>query len=435
MRKIDFLFLFVIFFNVTELYRPMGVILGMGTSSTVTTFSLLSCILYLGLNIGKVLDIMKYKLTFHWVVLVFVFPTLMMVLQFFSGFLDLGELVYWVSFSAHFALLLLGSIVLVSSLKPKYFIYMYIFCIFTVVVGFLINFTNYDFIRQVLAFSNIRIAVQDQLFRVLGFFQHPNAAAISIVFYFVTLTLFFPVEKYNKLVSSAMILIMIILVIITGSRTSMVLAIIVSFLYLRPILFSYVIKNGETKLNVSVPYVLSWVCIVFGLTISLYMMSSMDFGHAALNRIGERIGSISSGGDLSLDFRKAIIPVYFDYISQNPLLGYGPQFVVDRLADGVFFHVSQNAFVEWAMKYGIFYSLYYFYVLFITYKTSMKYSATNINFSRVLKLIVIILCLVSFSINDVFWYRSISISLGVILGYYYLFCKTQMTNSNRFEIS
>lgn len=435
-RKVSIFYLLVIFLNLSEMYRPLGLVIGFDRSSVVTGLSLLVTILYLFIHGRELLDIIKFRLVFYWILLVLVIPTLMMILHFFSGYMNFEELFYWMFFSAHFGFLMLGVIVLVGQLDSRYFKFLYIACVFSVIFGFVVNLVNYDFIRQVLLFTGNKMVVQESLYRIMGFFQHPNLAALSVILYFVILMGFFPAKENSLLMKNVLVLMMIFLVVITGSRTSTLLAVVVMFMYLWPVVFNVVRHGAVLKLIFPVPQIIGWISVIASLLMLLPMLANVDFGIDALNRVMVRYSSIvdilsqSSAGDASLDFRMEIIPVYFEFILEKPFIGFGPQFVVDRLADGVFFHVSQNALIEWSLKYGVIYSFFFIYVLFATYSTACKLSVYNSRLSSGLKMFIILIVAVSFSINDLFWYRSVVVSIGVLLGYYCVLLKSAASKEN-----
>ena len=436
--KVDILYLILIFLNVSEMYRPLGVIIGLDSSSIISGASLSITILYLFINASELRNILRYKLVFYWILLVLVIPSLMMMLHCLSGYMNLEEFFYWLFYSAHFGLLMVGTVILVGRLNSRYFKFVYVLCVCSVVFGFIINIVNYDFVRQVLLFTGNAIYAQEDLFRIMGFFQHPNAAALSILSYFIIIMMFYPARENGRVKKVALIFMMFSLIAITGSRTMILLVVIIALMYLWTTIFRSVGNGTEVKLVIPILDIFGWFLVVVSLFILLPAFSSVDFGVNALNRVVERsrtiisLLSLSSGGDDSLSYRIEIIPVYFEFILKNPLLGVGPQFVTDRLADSTFANVSQNAFVEWSLKYGIGYAFFYLYVLYSTYRTASRLERCNSILSDGMKMFVALLVMVSFSINDLFWYRSIVVSVGVLLGYY---CNVIKTGELRLKYS
>lgn len=422
-NPINILFYICLLLNFSEAFRPLGVLLGIKSSSTTSTLSLIVNFTYLFVNFRNLKLLLKSPVFRNWAILLAVAPTILMLISVAIGFLSPSEYLYWTSFNLLYAsFFIAASVYALQNGAEKAQTLVYI-SILTTVIGFVINYTNYSFTQRILEFSGSMFAKQQSLFRALSFFQHSNVAAFSIIAYFVIL---FQTKKSEPKSTWFYILSGLALfagIFITGSRTSLILAAVMCIFLYAP--FKRSISRSQ-KIDYRYAGILVSVWIIFILfafaallpllepVIEKYMSEETLLRMNIFNALMD--GSYGDLEDASLSARITILSKYWKYIESNPIFGYGPQFVRNKLESGEFTNVSQNSFIEYSIYMGIPYGIYFLYNLYKTYKHANRDASSSIYSFNALKVFVVFLFLLSFSVNNIFWYRSIVITLGLLLG-------------------
>lgn len=421
-----YIFGLVLLLNLSESYRPLGVLLKISSSSVLSSITLIITLLYIVHKKNQLRYLLKFKIFKCIFYLVVIYPIISLVLSFILDFLNAKELLYWISFNTMYSLLMIGSSIFILNVEYKKIRYLALLSLAICLIGFILNYTNYAFTKAVLEFSNAGAASHEKLFRAISFYPNPNIAALSIVIY---LLLFLFMEGHS-FKSSFYINILIILIsggmiFLTGSRTSLVLfSFILIFTYfpsiVRTIKYTRKISKSLAYIRVLIMLFLIFLPVLILLpNISEFFRDTMNVGILErMNFFTDLVFGNSKVDDASLKARTEILPKYFQEIYKNPLFGYGPQIVRDKISSGFFANVSQNAFVEGSITFGIPYAFF----LLITYLNMFKYSRSVISKKvgnyNLLGTFTIILILLSFSMNNLFWIRAVVIALGLIVGYY-----------------
>ena len=417
------LFGLILFLNLSEGFRPLGVIIGISSSSILSTLTFLISIVYVLFFKHQLLYLLRFRI-FKWLFnLLLIYPIISLFFSFFFNFLEIEELLYWFSFNSMFSLLMIASSIFTLNINYNIIRKMAILSLLICLIGFISNYYFYSFTRAVLAFSSSGAASQEKLFRAISFYPNPNTAALSINIY---LMLFFFKNKTSNLINVIIILLSAGMIFLTGSRTSLVLFCFILMFYFVPAIVYKI--NLSKRLSISLAYLrVSFITLFMCILMILFFSSISTFFETNMNSVildrmnffGDLISSDNNGfNDKSLTARTEILPKYIKEIENNPIFGYGPQIIRNKLSTGFFENVSQNAFIEGAITYGIPYSIFYLITLVLMYINSRSFNHKKDGNYNILGAFSIFLFLVSFSINNVFWIRAVVIALGLIVGYY-----------------
>ena len=425
MKNLNKVFLFLLFLNLSETYRvilyytniPSVVI-----SAITTIFSLI----YILCNTKYLAMFLKRKLFNYWLILIFVIPTISIIINHYRGLIKIGDMWYWLSFNALFAFLYVCSVIISYVLPLKTIKNLMWVCIGTTLVGFVVNVISPEMIRRMgeLTGSTLAFVVygSDES-RNMSFFAHPNTAAFSIVCYFIFLFTTFTDKLYSIKYYIFCAALLMAMVAITGSRTSLIISVIMLFLYIRPLIaktinLRYKKNAGSVKLTL---YSFLVVGAIFGIGI-LYVLSltgkANSSGSSRYSIFSSLFDPSKDVKDESIEERTSILGVYFRYIYDSIYLGYGPAIRDNKIDRGQFDNVSQNTYVEETFIYGIFYAIYYAYINLKTYLIAKKWWYKRNMVYNTLAVFMLFLFIMNFSVNDLFWNRAIVITLGLIVGIY-----------------
>jgi hypothetical protein len=427
MKNVNRIFLILLFLNLSEVIRVLLFFIDLPSIVTsIGTFVLV--LVYVIINMKTFIKLLRYKVFNIWIVLILIIPSISFVINYDRGFLVSADFFYWLSFNALFGLLFIFSAMMAYSVPTKWIFYLVWMCILSTIIGFYVNYANPEFIRRLgeLTGSTLASVVYgSEETRNMSFFPHPNAAAFSIVSYFILLFTTYPENVKSIKFYIVLAVLMLAMVSITGSRTSLIISVVILFLYVRPLITKII--NVTYKNNSGLIKMLLYSGLLIGASIGvlvLYVMSESTMANG-FSKVGSRFSIFSSlfdpSKDLkdeSLDERTAIVGVYLKYIGENLLFGYGPVFRDNKISNGEFENVSQNAYLEGAFVYGLFYPVYFFYINFKTYIMSKASVYKNYFVFNSLTVFMMFLFILSFSVNDLFWNRALVIVLGLLIGIY-----------------
>ena len=415
--SLDSLALFAIFLQTTELYRPLGYLAGLSSSLQVNVLFLALMVFYLVAR-NETLVHLHSGLTVLWIGTLLVVPTIIMSLQLLDDSLTVGRLVYWSAFSSTFTVVLVGAAVLWSRWGQKLIKPFFLACLAGAWLGFAVNWFAYDFIRQVMGFSSNPKAATEYLARTIGFYGHSNVAAFSIVLYFTCLACNRAFLESRLLLQAVVSTASVVGVVITGSRTSLVLVAIVTIWYVRNLLSVHRDSSQGTRRQVMLAPLIPFAVIAMALLVLQVLASTrQEMADVLTSRIGS-IADLATGGgtDTSAELRASILPYYFSDILESPLLGQGPDFAISQIEIGNYGSGSQNAWLEWSIRFGIPYAFLVLASIYFTYRITAKVFARDhipLSFSR---LSMILIFLITFSIASPLWIRSTVCVLGVLIG-------------------
>lgn len=415
--SLDGIALLAVYMQVTELYRPLGYIFGFPNSLWVNMIFLACFSGYLVARIESV-KALPSGIVLAWCSALVGFPLVLMSLQLLDSSVTTNRLVYWTIFASLFMLLLLVTIVLWSRWGPRLTRPFFLAAIAAAWLGFIVNWVDYQFLRDVMAHGSISIWISEHTTRAIGFYQHPNAAAFSLVLYFVCLACNQRFLNGNFVVQTTAAMASLIGVLITGSRTSLLLLAIAFVWYLRNMTkssadFLFESREATRKRVLLMPLIPIAVSIMSILALQILSVSRRDLAEM----VSVRIESLTElGSDVSAGQRITMVSRYFADLFESPLLGRGPDYATQQIAAGDYLNVSQNAWLEWSLAMGIPYALLMGMVLLWTYRYAELNSRTRPLLHAFTSLVIIIFLIISFSMVNPFWLRTPICVLGVLLG-------------------
>jgi hypothetical protein len=129
LRPLDRLILASVFLQVTEMFRPVGLLLGFPDSRAINVAFLVMWIAYVLLRLSTFLRLLRSALVQAWLACLIVVPGLIYFLQFLNGTLSVDRAIYWFSFSLSFALLFAVCVLLWTRLTPRGSTRFFVWCI------------------------------------------------------------------------------------------------------------------------------------------------------------------------------------------------------------------------------------------------------------------------------------------------------------------
>jgi hypothetical protein len=425
MKVLDKIFLLLVFLHLSETFRILLFLLEQ-PSQIFSIVSLILFLIYLSLNLKILKILFKKKIFKYWLTLIFTIPTTTFLINFLRGFIELENFIYWISFNLAFSCLFVVTTIVAYKVDLKYLKIIFWCSIISTIIGSILFFLTPALFIKIGELSGSKLASVvhgSEDFRNRSFFSHPNGAAFSIICFFIFL--FSTTYKSPKPVLYYMFcsLLLFLMVIITGSRTSIILTICILLLYIRPMLFRIIkIKYSSNGKFIKIGLALTLVFVAL-ISSQIFITVIELIDSKGLNKVLERFSFLSSFfdttdkvEDASFNFRANILNVYLNYIEKNFLFGYGPEFRDEKIAINEFTNVSQNAYIEGALVYGIIYPIYFIYIIIKTFLyTKERYNINRYLFNP-LRVLMVVIFLISFSINDIFWNRAVVILLGVLIG-------------------
>lgn len=415
--SLDGFALLCVFVQVTELYRPLGYLFGFPNSLWVNTAFLLFLSGYLVARV-ETLKELRSNVAIMWCFALIGAPLVVMILQSFDGSVTLNRLAYWTIFASLFVLLLLTTIVLWTRWGPVLTRPFFLAAIASAWFGFAVNWWDYQFLRNVMEHGSISIWISEYTTRAIGFYQHPNAAAFSLVLYFTCLVCDRRFLSGSVMLQSAAAMGSVVGVLITGSRTSLALLVLAFLWYLRNLAKAAVDRRSSDPESARRRALLMPL-----IPISVSMMSIIVLQILAVSRrdladmVSLRIASLTElGSDVSAGQRITMVNRYLTDLAESPLLGHGPDYATQQIAAGKYLNVSQNAWLEWSVAMGIPYAILMATLLIYTYRYIRNNTLLQPLLHSFASLMAIVFVIISFSMVNPFWLRSPICALGVLLG-------------------
>jgi len=430
MKYIKVLFFFIVFLQLTDTYKLPLLLIGQ-TTSTASLATLIMCMTYIAFNFSLFRKLLRQKLFKIWINIIVTLPAFFTTVHFFMYHLDLAEYIYWISFFLFFGSLYVVSAMLVySEVSNKIVNRLFVFAIIAAIVGFIISAVNYPFILALMSLaSNKTNAIESgvtEIQRAVGFFAQANTAAKAIVLYFIFLlgNYFY---KFSKKINIIMMILFILMVFWTGSRTSLLIIFFVLIFFAPSILYPKVFNSESKGINLFKVFIIlrsvfvAWIGLLI-LNVFATSIADTQYGELAgrldfLRNVGDNKNGLSE--DVSLNARFEVINDYLFYIAQDFLIGKGPEFRNEMRKSGEFQIGSQNEYLETGLSHGIFYVFYYLYALIVTFNIVGDNKITRkINSGKSIKILVFVIFIYGFSINYIFLERVSVIVFGVLIGMY-----------------
>jgi O-Antigen ligase len=420
----DRLALVALFLQASELYRPIGLIVGVRSQVVNLMFIALYglYLLHSGRRLARTRDsrsrgLLDTPLGQVWAAAFFL-GFLMLAIQSITGILGFDRAAYWFGYRLVFAGMFMAAAVVFPKVGEQVVTRFFILMLAATWLGFVVNILNYEFIRRVLVYTRNELGQSSDLSRVVGFYQHPNMAAFTL-----TLTLAMLVSS-RRFMASSLVLHAAVLaacvggVIITGSRTSMLLIGVVVLWYVATIFK----MSGRGGVAVSRAVIAPAVLLLTAVLAVGAITSVLGRGSELYTTMTSRLQTLPSivRGDSTTDqsvmIRKQNLDAYIDRFKAKPLEGYGPDYPTQEIESGRVTDVSQNTWLEWAVEYGSVYPSAIALAFFVTWRTARRLRTADAWVWARVALLVGIFVLASFSIVDFLSLRAPVCILGALVG-------------------
>ena len=414
-RALDFAAVVYIVMQAGELYRPVSAIIGVG-SQTANIFLVCFGLVYLGCRLRDLRACLRDSVFKVWCI-AFLAPFPILLLHWARTTIGSDRLAYWAAFNSVTVVLFLTAGVLVYRGGQRLAFRVLSTVLLTALIGFVVNLRSPEFIRAVLVHTSNELAYGHDLTRILGFFQHPNIAALSLVMLLGGVSGNSHFHAKPAIVQGGVITLIAGGVALTGSRTSLLLLI--------PVLALHMVNGwalaGRTAQatarvagSVLVFFTAAWV------TVRGFASTSAPDDRLYLT-LNSRIGSLSDVltgevSDQSLYARSEVISQYSRFIEGSPWLGYGPDFVAAQISAGKLSNVSQNAWLEWMVIGGLGLALTALIATAVTVRAAGSRANRENPGRATLLAAVVILSLATFSVVNVLSLRTPAFVLGLAVG-------------------
>ncbi len=401
-----------LFAQATELYRPVSMVAGVSARVVGVVFIAVFAG-YLLVNVRSLITLFSTRLGLVWAIVLLVAPFAMLIAQYLGGDFGKGRLLYWLSFNTLFATMFAASVLLWHRYGAHVIRPFFIAAIGAAWCGIVVNVVNRDFIRDLIASTDNNVPVALLRARVFGFFPHPNTLAFALCVFLAVL-----VANRGFIESRIYVHVIVLLAVIAGvaltlSRTSAVLLVGLICWYVLRLVRSTSLSWARV----------SWVVAGSAgfLLVAAAVLSHM-WGIDVFARFGERVASIqallfgNSDGDKSLALRTSALQLYVDDFLKQPWTGYGPDYATQQIAAGVYPNVSQNAWLEWAVKYGFVYPVLVGTAFVMTFRAGLAKRKSDPWVWYLTAVTLVVVAAASLSVVNFLWLRFVVIGLGAVVG-------------------
>lgn len=199
----------------------------------------------------------------------------------------------------------------------------------------------------------------EQMGRAFGFFMEPNVLAHSLIYLFVAWFALW--KRKNTVWEVPVILAFLLVMLLTGSRTGVAVAVIIVTL-----IFAYSWRKRLLSGKFALRMCLLVTCLALGvLGLKFYLSNSGDSANRQEFDLSERMETLLSfklskdGGlqDVGSLGRLAAQADYWKYVARKPLRGYGLGSNSHLYEKGVFYKSAHSEALTRALEHGILYPL------------------------------------------------------------------------------
>ncbi len=419
-RKIslwDLAALLGLFLHATELTRLLGFATGIAPR-TVSGASTLFFLVYLMGRKPDLVHLTRVRNFKAWIVAIFVLPIVMLLLLRLSADTTNGQAFYWTIFYLLFLELFLSAAVLWRRIGEELTAPFFSACIVVTLLGFLINLFDVDFIHQLALYVNSAPSANLGRSRLIGLQVQPNRAAFDLCIFLAVLVCD---RRFLAAKSASHVLVLAsctVGVLVTGSRTSLILLVCIFFGYLRNRYRSDVLgKSAKRAGLIAVPVML----VSLGVSAAYFLVATRAAQGLLTTTIGTRLSSFDvllggdANADLSTSSRLSSSRLYIMAIQHSPLLGRGPDFAGTQVSNGVFENFGQNAFLEWALDFGVPYALFVAITVIGTWSLAARVRRANPSLIPANRLLVVIIVVSAFSIPGLLSTGALLVAVGHLL--------------------
>ena len=363
---------------ITDLYRVISTITPVSNSIVSIGFIGVTALL-INLRIDKLTLILREKYTQVYLLCFLYIPFLINFLSIFTYSSSIEDFMYWSVKIVYFILFSFFTALYVEDIINRKVI---IFSVLIVCASFYLNSSNPELFSKIATNYGVTLAYAkygDIGSRFMGFYLHPNSASLTI---FLLMAFLFCLNRLAVFT----FLILMTLIIFTGSRTALIIGFIFSgYFFYQTFMesrFKMHVKSGINKMLFVV--IASFIFLI--LAGALLSIADSNF----IYRL-ENIGNFEQ--DESVMIRAIAQRQYLELLLNNPFLGYGADYIRDLIDKGLLVKPSHNMYIERIVQFGILGLLSFLYYLYSTHNRFKK--------NEKLYAIIPLLALYSFFINTI----------------------------------
>lgn len=404
----------IILVQFTELDGAIAVMSGITTQVMATAILTALSLVYLTANYSTAYWLLRSRHVIKWLAALLLFPMFIMLLQTIGDQSTTSDFVYWSQFYLSIAVLFVNVMVFAARSGTKALLQLTIGAILVTFGEFYVQQSAYGFLREVLTFMGSSFSKSRQSQRYMGFYGHPNMAAVALAVSAAIATVML-LNAQRRLMALAVLISAFAGILLAGSRTSLILLSVATILiFWRYIGGARTVQSFTTRMGV--PVIFFGSVIVATLLLSGTEDASVGL---ALDRVTQLLDSPTS--DQSANIRGQVIWDYIEYSWGQPLLGYGPQATANLVDSRYgFIAVSQNEWIQWAIELGWPYTIYVGGLLIGT--TTSLWRLRRLGdpeaalVSRMGALFMLLFFIGTFSYVQMFFMKSLLVLIGYFVG-------------------
>lgn len=406
--------------QLSQVSTPLGMLIGFGSSQIPSIILTFLAIFALLVEIRR-LKFAATDLEFvKWNAIIFVIPSILILIQAANGIMTLEKAIYWSFFSLNISTIYSTSYLYGKFSAQKQVLRTLTFSFLLVLVGFAINYINYEYTRDMFKYMSSGLYFSKYLERKASFFPHPNTAAAAVLFCTIGIAALIDRTKGRASLRFGLYAAALLGILATGSRTALLA--LTAFALLDIVKFigsaSQEDANNRVLALLGIPLALAVILVPLqglfpGVT------SGLSTGIERATGVFSAIGGTSD--DASLSLRSAMLSAYIERSADHPFIGHGIQAGVDFVRAGILAEVSQNSWIQWAFYFGYAYPVLVFVALINSILLARRRSSGAHAFdiksaSASYAIILITILFYTLSVVDVFYLKPIIIIMALAAG-------------------
>jgi len=406
---LDKLFYISLVLSVTGLFRFVAPQLGVSIGQV--SLALLVFNLFYLVNRLSYLHALRRKFL-PWFVLLLVWPLATLA---YAPVIEARQIGLLVNGFALFA----GAAVYTMSKGPLAIYRVFLVALMVTFFGIILNMAMPDYFENVAQLADARTL---SLNRPGGFFMQPNSLAIGMALMFICWLAF--AKRNTVYFEPFAILVFLGFVLLTGSRSGMIIAMIIVVLHfgfeLRNSLFSsQKVRNFLIRLSIFVVFlVFGWIGMKFFINFyrNIVEVASGGLIERISNMLAFRLGDegFSILQDSSLLARTEAQNLYLQLIKERPVFGHGFGAETAYLDAGIIYLSAHSTILTSAMEYGVFYPLFALVLLAkLFFNKNRKLSENTLGTNIVSQFLAVTILLFVYS-GGLFGDRVFMVVLGVV---------------------
>ncbi len=406
----DKLFFIVLVLNLTGLFRFLAPQFGVSIGQ-VSMVLLWINIFYLMTKSRYLTSIIFRGDLRMWLLYLFIWPLITIIYAPLFEIRDIGLLLYYVS-------LFFGTIVFTAINGLPTMSRLISISILITIFGLLLSMVAPQLFETVAEISNGRSYEQG---RAIGFFMQPNSLAVSFCMLFIG---WFALRRQKKVLLNVILVTFLFFILLTGSRTGMLLAIVVVIS-----IKTYGWRRRKNLLNASSFFKMGVliICLVGGIIFIRSFLSSYSntsIGKEGLitrmqTMLSFKLSDESIMEDTSVQERRLAQSIYLLRVAEKPLLGHGFGSDLFYKNSGAFTKSSHSSALSSAFEYGVLYPIVFYILLILFYKRRCRQDVEKILQSNFISQFVLILSFLFIFNGGLFDSRTFYVIFGTFFSLIY----------------